>query len=86
MEQRSAKKLIDRAREAVPEGTFAVGAGLLVAAATSYVYVVLVLRALGNHGPAAAFSSFWALIYVTGPGFFLPLEQEVGRALASRRA
>jgi O-antigen/teichoic acid export membrane protein len=84
--QQSTRKFIDRAREAVPEGTFAVGAGLLIAAATSYVFIVLVLRQLGNHGPAAAFSSFWALIYVAGPGFFLPLEQEVGRALASRHA
>jgi O-antigen/teichoic acid export membrane protein len=84
--QQSTRKFIDRAREAVPEGTFAVGAGLLIAAATSYVFIVLVLRQLGNHGSAAAFSSFWALIYVAGPGFFLPLEQEVGRALASRHA
>jgi O-antigen/teichoic acid export membrane protein len=84
--QQSTRKLIDRARQAVPEGTFAVGGGLLIAAATSYVFIVLVLRALGNHGPAAAFSSFWALIYVAGPGFFLPLEQEVGRALAHRHA
>ena len=26
------------------------------------------------------------MIFVAGPGFFLPLEQEVGRALAHRRA
>lgn len=83
--QQSAKKLIGRAREAVPEGTFAVGAGLLVAAVTSYVFIILALRALGSKG-SAGFSSFWALIFVAGPGFFLPLEQEVGRALAHRRA
>jgi O-antigen/teichoic acid export membrane protein len=83
--QQSAKKIIDRAREAVPEGTFAVGAGLLIAAITAYVFVIIALRGLGNHS-GAAFSSFWALIYVAGPGFFLPLEQEVGRALAHRRA
>lgn len=83
--QQSARKIIDRAREAVPEGTFAVGAGLVVAALTAYVFVILALRGLSNHS-GAAFSTFWALIYVAGPGFFLPLEQEVGRALAHRRA
>ena len=83
--QQSAKRLIDRARESVPEGTFAVGAGLLIAAVTSYGFVILALRSLGSKG-SAGFSSFWALIFVAGPGFFLPLEQEVGRALAHRRA
>jgi O-antigen/teichoic acid export membrane protein len=83
--QQSAKKLIDRARETLPEGTFAVGAGLMIAAVTSYAFIVLALRALGTKG-SAGFSSFWALIFVAGPGFFLPLEQEVGRALAHRRA
>jgi O-antigen/teichoic acid export membrane protein len=83
--QESAKKIIGRAREAVPEGTFAVGAGLLIAALTAYVFVIIALRGLDDHS-GAAFSTFWALIYVAGPGFFLPLEQEVGRALAHRRA
>ena len=83
--QDSARNMIDRARGAVPEGTFAVGAGLLIAAVTAYVFVILALRGLGNRS-GAAFSTFWALIYVAGPGFFLPLEQEVGRALAHRRS
>jgi len=80
-----AQKLIDRARGAVPEGTFAVGVGLLVAALTSYGFVIIAFRALGNR-QNAGLSAFWALIFVAGPGFFLPLEQEVGRALAHRRA
>jgi O-antigen/teichoic acid export membrane protein len=70
---------------ALPEGTAAVGAGLAVSALTSYVFVIVALNALD--GPAkASFSAFWAVIFVAGPGFFLPLEQEVGRALAHRRA
>jgi O-antigen/teichoic acid export membrane protein len=80
-----AQKLIDRARGAVPEGTFAVGVGLLIAAITSYGFVIVAFRALGNQ-QNAGLSAFWALIFVAGPGFFLPLEQEVGRALAHRRA
>ena len=39
-------KLIGRARESVPEGTFAVGAGLLIASVTSYVFLILSLNAL----------------------------------------
>ncbi len=80
-----AQALKERAREAVPEGTFAVGAGLMVAAVTSYVFIVITLRTLGKEG-SVGFSAFWALIFVTGPGVFLPIEQEVGRALAHRRA
>jgi hypothetical protein len=62
-----------------------VGAGLAVSALASYIFVIVALNAL--EGPArASFSAFWAVIFVVGPGFFLPLEQEVGRALAHRRA
>lgn len=78
-------KLIGRARESVPEGTFAVGAGLLIASVTSYVFLVLTLNALPQ-AAKAGFGAFWGLIFVAGPGFFLPLEQEVGRAVAHRRA
>lgn len=78
-------KLVDRARESVPEGTFAVGAGLLVTSITSYVFLVLALNALPESGKAG-FGAFWGLIFVAGPGFFLPIEQEVGRAVAHRAA
>jgi O-antigen/teichoic acid export membrane protein len=73
------------ARQTLPEGTGAVGSGLAVSAITSYVFVVVALNALTGD-TKAAFSAFWAVIFVAGPGFFLPLEQEVGRALAHRRA
>jgi O-antigen/teichoic acid export membrane protein len=49
------------------------------------VFVIVSLNALEG-GAKAAFSAFWAVIFVAGPGFFLPLEQEIGRALAHRRA
>ncbi len=77
--------LIGHARQTLPEGTASVGVGLAVAAITSYVYVVVSLNSLEG-GAAAAFSAFWAVIFVAGTGFFLPLEQEVGRAVAHRRA
>lgn len=78
-------RLVTQATQTLPEGTAAVGAGLAVAAITSYVFVVVSLNSLVG-GAAAAFSAFWGVIFVAGPGFFLPLEQEVGRALAHRRA
>ena len=78
-------KLIEKARGAVPEGTFAVGAGLIVAAITAYAFVIAAHAGLSKP-QYSAFGAFWAFIFVAGPGLFLPLEQEVGRALAHRRA
>jgi O-antigen/teichoic acid export membrane protein len=34
----------------------------------------------------APLSALWGLVFLAGPGLFLPLEQEVSRALAERRA
>jgi O-antigen/teichoic acid export membrane protein len=78
-------RLIERARGAVPEGTFAVGAGIVVTAITAYVFVIVAQRGLSD-SQYSAFGAFWGFIFVAGPGLFLPLEQEVGRALAHRRA
>lgn len=78
-------RLIERARGAVPEGTFAVGAGIIVTAITAYVFVIVAERGLSD-AQYSAFGAFWGFIFVAGPGLFLPLEQEVGRALAHRRA
>lgn len=82
---RGVNRLVLQARQTLPEGTYAVGAGLIVSAITAYVYVIVSLNSLSG-GAAAAFSAFWAVIFVAGPGFFLPLEQEVARAIADRRA
>jgi O-antigen/teichoic acid export membrane protein len=79
------EKLIEKARTAVPEGTFAVGGGLVVAAITAYVFVIVANMGL-NERQYSAFGAFWGFIFVAGPGLFLPLEQEVGRALAHRKA
>lgn len=69
----------------LPQGTTAVGIGLLVTGASAYGYLVVAARAL-EADEYARLSVLWALVLLVGPGFFLPLEQEVGRALASRRA
>jgi O-antigen/teichoic acid export membrane protein len=80
-----AEQLMGKARDAVPEGTFAVGGGLMITALTTYVFLIVANQALGDHA-YAALNAFWGFIFVMGPGLFLPLEQEVGRALAHRRA
>jgi O-antigen/teichoic acid export membrane protein len=78
-------RLLDRQRNPLPEGTFSVGAGLIVAGVAAYGFLAISARALGPDR-YAPLSVLWVLMFVAGPGFFLPLEQEVGRALASRRA
>lgn len=77
--------VVGQLRTALPEGTFALGGGLIVAAITAYVFVIVVQNKLGTR-EWAGFSAFWALIFVVGPGLFLPIEQEVSRAIAARRA
>ena len=69
----------------LPEGTLAVGGGLLVAGISSYAFFKVGQEALGkeNFKPIVA---LWFATFVLAPGFFLPLEQEMGRALAHRRA
>ena len=74
-----------KVKGAVPEGAASVGLGIAVASIAGYVFVVITLNSLDG-GAKAAFSAFWAVIFVVGPGFFLPMEQEVGRAVAYRRA
>lgn len=86
---KSTPSLLSRARTAVPEGTFVVGIGMVIAAAAAYVVVIVVNSAVGgsNGGTSqyAGFAVFWSLLFIVGPGLFLPLEQEVARAISQRR-
>ena len=69
----------------MPKGTIEVAVGLAVAGVTSYGFTVVAARALGATD-YAPLSVLWAMVFIVGPGFFLPVEQEVSRALAARRA
>jgi O-antigen/teichoic acid export membrane protein len=69
----------------LPEGTYAIGAGLLIAGISAYGFQILSARQLTD-GEYAALNGLWAIVFVVAPGFFQPLEQEVSRALAHRRA
>ena len=85
MSQR-AQRLIEAARKLpVPEGTYAVGLGLLISGITAYGFQILAFQGL-TKSEYAALNGLWILVFVVAPGFFLPLEQEVGRAVADRRA
>ena len=79
------RKLLEGRSNPLPEGTLAVGAGLIVSGVTSYGFLAISARALGPER-YAPLGVLWALTYVVCPSVFLPLEQEVGRALSSRRA
>jgi O-antigen/teichoic acid export membrane protein len=69
----------------LPEGTLPVGAGLIVAGISSYAFFKIGKSALGDDD-FKPISSLWFATFFLAPGFFLPLEQELGRALAQRRA
>ena len=69
----------------LPEGTVPVGIGLLIAGVASYAFFKVGQQALGQEDfkPIVA---LWFATFALAPGFFMPIEQEVGRALAHRRA
>lgn len=80
-----AHRFVEVARSNVPDGTYAVGAGLLIAGATAYGFQILANHRLEKIN-YAALNSLWAVVFVVTPGLFQPLEQEVARAVAHRRA
>ena len=79
------KGLVEVAKKSLPEGTWAVGLGLVVSGITAYGFQILAFRALPKP-EYTALNGLWVIAFVLAPGFFLPLEQEVGRAIAHRRA
>ncbi len=69
----------------LPSGSIPVGLGLVVAGVSAYVFQVIAFRVLGAE-PYAALNGLWVAAFVLAPGLFLPLEQEIARALAHRKA
>lgn len=61
------------------------GIGLFVSGITSYIFFKVGQEALGKEDfkPIVA---LWFTTFALVPGFFMPVEQELGRALAHRRA
>jgi len=73
-------------RTPFPEGTIPVAAALLVAGVATFAFFRVGKNALGGDDAFAPISALWFATFSLAPGFFLPLEQELGRALSHRRA
>lgn len=82
-----AGSLLERVRRVnpLPEGTFSVGVGLLANGIGAYAFTVLAARGLGEER-FSALAVLWAAVFLAAPGLFLPVEQEVSRTVAARRA
>jgi len=63
-----------------------VGIALLIAGIATYAFFKIGNVAVGGDKAFAPITALWFATFALAPGFFLPLEQELGRALAHRRA
>ena len=75
-----------RRRAPLPEGTLPVGLALLVAGLATFAFFKVGKVALGGDAEFEPISALWFATFALAPGFFLPLEQELGRALSHRKA
>ncbi|MDA2983224.1 MAG: hypothetical protein O3A34_04065 [Actinomycetota bacterium] len=75
----------DQKQGAIPEGTISIGIGLLIAGVTIYIFFKIGQQALGQE-EFKPLVSLWFVMFAIAPGFFLPVEQELSRAIAHRRA
>jgi len=75
-----------RNRAPLPEGTVPVGIALLIAGSATYAFFKVGNVAVGGDEAFEPIASLWFATFALAPGFFLPLEQELGRALSARRA
>jgi O-antigen/teichoic acid export membrane protein len=73
-------------RAPLPEGTIPVATALLIAGVATYAFFKVGTWAVGGADEFKTISSLWFATFALAPGFFLPLEQELGRGLAHRRA
>jgi O-antigen/teichoic acid export membrane protein len=74
-----------RAINPLPEGALSVAVGLVVSGVSTYVFLGVAHRQLGE----ADYSSLvvlWTAMFAIGNGIMQPLEQEVARAVSDRRA
>jgi len=76
---------LGKSRVTLPEGTVSVGIGFLIAGISAYAFFKVGQQALGQDG-FKPIVTMWFVAFALAPGVFLPLEQEVSRAIAHRRA
>ena len=75
-----------RSGGAIPEGAITIAIGLIIAGIATYAFFRVGASALGGDEEFAPIAAMWFAMFALAPGFFLPIEQELGRALAHRRA
>ena len=63
-----------------------IAVGLIIAGVATYAFFRVGASALGGDEEFAPIAAMWFAMFALAPGFFLPIEQELGRALAHRRA
>ena len=65
--------------------TTVIAGGLLILGVTNYLFLLVAGRVMSDveYAPLGA---LWVLVFLAVPGFFFPIEQELSRAIASRRA
>jgi O-antigen/teichoic acid export membrane protein len=73
-------------RTSLPEGTIPVALALLIAGVATYLFFKVGKDAVGGADEFKPIASLWFATFALAPGFFLPLEQELGRAIGHRRA
>jgi O-antigen/teichoic acid export membrane protein len=78
-------RLAARVLGLLPSGTLPVGAGLAVLGAGSYAQLGIAGHTLSTNG-MAAMSVLWTIVFWAGLGVFLPVEQELIRLVAARKA
>jgi O-antigen/teichoic acid export membrane protein len=74
------------ARAPLPHGTVPVAIALLIAGVATYAFFKVGTVAVGGAEAFAPLAAMWFAVFALAPGFFLPLEQELSRALSHRRA
>ncbi len=82
----SSTSVSEHARTPLPPGTVPVGIALLIAGVATYAFFKVGSVAVGGDEAFEPIQAMWFATFALAPGFFLPLEQELGRAVAHRRA
>jgi O-antigen/teichoic acid export membrane protein len=74
-----------RAQNPLPEGAVSVAVGLVVSGVATYAFLGVAHRRL-DASDYSALGVLWTAMFAIGNGIMQPLEQEVARAVADRRA
>jgi O-antigen/teichoic acid export membrane protein len=77
-------RLIRTVLAMMPPGTVAVGSGLVILGAASYVHLAVAGYSLDDSG-YSKLSVAWTIVFSIGFGLFQPIEQELARLVAARR-